>query len=344
MSEAADTLGDRRGDLDRDAASAEERAAQLEADREAAGAEVETHVSDLKSKTAEVDAATLAAESAERATRDAESARRDADAAVAETRVRIESHVARVRDDAGFDVAEESCRVGFSPPSELEDWGAVAQEVKELRGRLQRLGSVNLDAIGELEELESRHGDLASQLEDLHRSRRDLLKLIDDLTRESGERFTRTFEAVREHFGGLFRRLFGGGRADLVLQTEADDGAKIDPLEAGIEITARPPGKQPTRISQLSGGEKTMTCVALLLAVFESKPSPFCLLDEVDAALDEANNARFNAILEDFSRRSQFVVITHAKPTMRACDALYGVTMPTPGVSRRVAVRFEDVE
>ena len=114
-------------------------------------------------------------------------------------------------------------------------------------------------------------------------------------------------------------------------------------LEAGIEIVARPPGKQPVSISQLSGGEKTMTCVALLMSIFKSKPSPFCILDEVDAALDEANNLRFNRIIEEFLGESQFIVITHSKRTMQVADVLYGVTMQEQGVSKKVAVRFEDV-
>ena len=224
------------------------------------------------------------------------------------------------------------------------DWPALAAEARDLRGRVAKLGGVDLNAIDELDELEQRHRTLTEQLDDLTAGRKQLLSTIDDLDREGGQRFAATFEAVREHFGTLFRKLFGGGRADLSLQAaEVEDGRKPDPLEAGIEITARPPGKQPAGIAQLSGGEKTMTCVALLLAIFRSRPSPFCLLDEVDAALDEANNARFVAILDEFARDSQFVVITHSKPTMRAADALYGVTMPEPGVSRRVAVRFDEL-
>ena len=224
------------------------------------------------------------------------------------------------------------------------DWPALAAEARDLRGRVAKLGGVDLNAIDELDELEQRHRTLTEQLDDLTAGRKQLLSTIDDLDREGGQRFAATFEAVREHFGTLFRKLFGGGRADLSLQAaEVEDGRVPDPLEAGIEITARPPGKQPAGIAQLSGGEKTMTCVALLLAIFRSRPSPFCLLDEVDAALDEANNARFVAILDEFARDSQFVVITHSKPTMRAADALYGVTMPEPGVSRRVAVRFDEL-
>ncbi|MGH7177392.1 MAG: hypothetical protein ACREJC_08435, partial [Tepidisphaeraceae bacterium] len=119
---------------------------------------------------------------------------------------------------------------------------------------------------------------------------------------------------------------------------------RIDPLEAGIEIIAKPPGKQPVNISQLSGGEKTMTCVALLMSIFKSKPSPFCILDEVDAALDEANNERFNLIVQEFLERSQFIIITHSKRTMTIADMLYGVTMQEQGVSKKVAVKFDQID
>ena len=186
--------------------------------------------------------------------------------------------------------------------------------------------------------------------------------MIEEINTESSLRFEQTFNAVREHFQGMFRKLFGGGKADLYLQTEVDassdqqpvigpDGntvlpvvRKIDPLDAGIEIMAHPPGKKPVNISQLSGGEKTMTCVALLMSIFKSKPSPFCILDEVDAALDEANNQRFNLIVQEFLEQSQFIIITHSKRTMQIADVLYGVTMQEQGVSKRVAVKFDQVD
>src|SRR5439155_23025538 len=173
---------------------------------------------------------------------------------------------------------------------------------------------------------------------DLTTSKQQLEEMIDTINKESSVRFEQTFNAVREHFQGMFRKLFGGGKADIYLETSAEDvegaqgtgdrgqgeGAEagiagpvmrkiIDPLEAGIEIIAHPPGKKPVSISQLSGGEKTMTCVALLMSIFKSKPSPFCILDEVDAALDEANNQRFNLIIQEFLDQSQFIVITHSK-------------------------------
>jgi chromosome segregation protein len=139
----------------------------------------------------------------------------------------------------------------------------------------------------------------------------------------------------------MFRRLFGGGSADLYL-LPGEDGT-IDWLESGIEIRAKPPGKEPRVISQLSGGEKTMTAVGLLMAIFQSKPSPFCILDEVDAALDEANVERFCNVVRQFLDQSHFIIITHHKRTMQACDRLFGVTMPERGVSRRVTVKFDEV-
>jgi chromosome segregation protein len=248
---------------------------------------------------------------------------------------------------------------GYQPTD--TDWDSVAEEIRQLRDKIQRLGNVNIDAIGEQDELEQRSQFLATQVADLTSSKKQLEELIDEINRESSIRFEQTFNAVREHFQGMFRKLFGGGKADIYLETELEiapkkgevgpDGQplpvekrKIDVLDAGIEVIARPPGKQPVSISQLSGGEKTMTCVALLLSIFKSKPSPFCILDEVDAALDEANNQRFNLIVQEFLEQSQFIVITHSKRTMQIADVLYGVTMQEQGVSKRVAVKFDQVD
>jgi chromosome segregation protein len=250
-------------------------------------------------------------------------------------------------------------------PAGCSDWDAVAEEVHQLKEKIQRLGNVNVEAIGEQSELEQRQTFLTTQVADLTESKRQLDELIATINAESGVRFEQTFAAVREHFGAMFRKLFGGGKADLVLETEIEvpappmpvegDGSaasegprtiltRVDPLDAGIEIIAHPPGKKPVTISQLSGGEKTMTCVALLMSIFKSKPSPFCILDEVDAALDEANNQRFNLIVQEFLADSQFIIITHSKRTMQIADVLYGVTMQEAGVSRKVAVKFDQVD
>jgi chromosome segregation protein len=277
-----------------------------------------------------------------------------------ELRVRVETLCQRTMEELQLDLPakyQEACAVeGGYQPADI-DWNAVADEIKMLRDKIQRLGNVNLDAIGEQDELETRQKFMAEQLADLMSSKKQLEDLIEEINKASSDRFETTFNAVREQFQGLFRKLFGGGKADIYLETElldqtpqiGPDGQplppqKIDLLEAGIEIIARPPGKQPVSISQLSGGEKTMTCVALLLSIFKSKPSPFCVLDEVDAALDEANNARFNLIVQEFVQQSQFIVITHSKRTMQIADTLYGVTQQEHGVSKRVAVRFDQVQ
>jgi chromosome segregation protein len=223
-----------------------------------------------------------------------------------------------------------------SPPPDGMSVEEANAEIEELRRKLSRLGSVNLDALQELTELEERAGALRLQFEDLTAGQAKLLEIIAKINGDSRRLFTETFAAVRGHFQELFRKLFGGGMADVVLEDESDV------LESGIEIVARPPGKELRSISLMSGGEKTLTAVALLLAVFRSKPSPFCILDEVDAALDEANIGRFTDVLRDFLDRSQFILITHSKRTMACADVLYGVTMAESGVSRRMAVRFED--
>jgi chromosome segregation protein len=212
----------------------------------------------------------------------------------------------------------------------------VEEEITELRRKLGRLGSVNLDALQELAELETRARTLQAQFDDLTAAQRSLQEIISQINNDSRTLFTDTVNAIRIHFQELFRKLFGGGQADVVLEDESDI------LESGIEVIARPPGKELRSISLMSGGEKTLTAVALLLAIFRSKPSPFCILDEVDAALDEANIGRFTAVLREFLDRSQFIIITHSKRTMTVADVLYGITMQESGISKRVAVRFED--
>jgi chromosome segregation protein len=217
------------------------------------------------------------------------------------------------------------------------DRDAAEREIASLRDQLNHIGAVNLEALDELEQLESRFGQLSAQYRDLVEAKASLERITQRINTDSRQLFLATLETIRGHFQELFRRLFGGGEADIVV----DDAEDV--LECGIEIVARPPGKEACSISLLSGGEKTLTCVALLLAVFRSKPSPFCVLDEVDAALDEANIGRFIAVLREFLSFTQFVVVTHSKKTMSGADTLYGVTMEESGVSKRVSVRFEDV-
>jgi len=246
-------------------------------------------------------------------------------------RVRREDLVTRIADELGIDLAE---RYESYEHSE-EDWDAVEARIGELRQKMDRLGNVNLDAITEQEELEQRLDFLTTQRDDLNESRRQLEQLIDKLNRKSLERFVTAFVAIRENFQDIFRKLFGGGKADIILE-DPDD-----PLECGIEIMVRPPGKELQSLLLMSGGEKSMTAIALVMSIFRSRPAPFAILDEVDAALDEANNARFNGIVREFLDRSQFIIITHAKRTMSIADHMYGVTMQEPGISSLVSVKFE---
>jgi len=248
--------------------------------------------------------------------------------------VKQQDLVERVREDLQIELAD-----AYENYTDRQvDWEAIKQEITELRGKIERLGNVNVDAIDEQESLENRHNFLSDQVQDLNSSRAQLQQLINRLNKKSRERFRETFEQIRTHFQEIFRKLFGGGRADVIL----DDAEDI--LEAGIEIIARPPGKETRSISLLSGGEKSMTALALLFAVFKAKPSPFCFLDEVDAALDEANNERFNILVREFQQDSQFVIITHAKRTMSIADQLFGITMQIRGVSKKISVRFEEYE
>ena len=248
--------------------------------------------------------------------------------------VKQQDLVERVRDQLQIELAEAF--ENYQPSG--VDWDNLKKQITELRDKIERLGNVNVDAIDEQETLQKRQEFLSSQLEDLNKSKGQLQQLINRLNKKSIEKFTQTFEEIRVHFQQIFRKLFGGGKADIILEESEDI------LEAGIEIIARPPGKETRSISLLSGGEKSMTAIALLFAVFRAKPSPFCFLDEVDAALDEANNERFNMLLKEFQKESQFIVITHAKRTMSIADVLFGITMQTRGVSKKISVRFDQIE
>jgi len=253
---------------------------------------------------------------------------------LSQLQVKEEDLTQRVREELQIELSEA---YGNFQQDEV-DWEQVREEIANLRGKIERLGNVNVDAIDQQSDLEERHEFLATQVEDLNQSKIQLEQLIARINRESREKFQVTFEHIRENFQQIFRKLFGGGKADIILENPEDI------LDSGIEIIARPPGKETRTISLLSGGEKTMTAIALLFSVFKSKPSPFCVLDEVDAALDEANNERFNLIVQEFQKQSQFVIITHSKRTMSIADVLYGITMQTQGVSKKISVQFESVD
>ncbi len=217
---------------------------------------------------------------------------------------------------------------------ETTDWASVKSEVDALRQRLNSMGAVNLVAIEEYAELKQRYDFLKGQCDDLNNAKTELLSAIDEINRTSQEQFAITFEQIKKNFKYTFDTLFGGGKANLELIAEEDI------LESGIEITAQPPGTKLKSITLLSGGQKTLTAVALLFALYMVKPSPFCLLDELDAPLDESNIGRFTTLLKKFVDSSQFIIITHNKRTVSAAQAIYGVTMEERGVSKTVSMRF----
>jgi len=216
----------------------------------------------------------------------------------------------------------------------FETWEQVSARVEELRAKIASMGPVNLEAVKEYDELEQRFTFLTREHQDLVTSKEQLHSILQKINGTTRKMFFETFEKIRENFQGVFKELFGGGKADLVLLDETD------PLECGIDIVAKPPGKQLQSIMLLSGGERTMTAVSLLFAIYMVKPSPFCVLDEMDAPLDESNINRFIKMLERFLVHSQFVIITHNKRTIGMADALYGVTMEERGVSKLVSVKF----
>jgi chromosome segregation protein len=262
--------------------------------------------------------------------------RGQADVELAEQRMRRQNIVDRLSQD--YHLTPE--QLGAEPDPEwpegvVPDQDTLETQIMEIRTKLESMGPVNLIAIEEHEELEERFQFLTTQQDDLVKAKTQLLDMIRRINQTTTEMFTRTFEQVNENFQETFKQLFAGGSAKLVLVDDAEV------LESGIEIIARPPGKKLQSVSLLSGGERTMTAVALLFALYMVKPSPFCLLDELDAALDEANISRFVNLLERFRERSQFVVITHNRKTIEAADALYGVTMEKFGISKIMSVRFQ---
>jgi chromosome segregation protein len=233
------------------------------------------------------------------------------------------------------EVSVEVVEAALSGPIPAEiPWERIELVVAELTERVDSMGPVNLDAIQEFDELEERYRFLEQQNTDLVNGKDELMEAIARINKTTRELFAETFEKIRINFQEMFTQLFGGGKANLLLMDESD------PLESGIEIIAQPPGKKLQSISLLSGGERTMTAVALLFAIYMVKPSPFCVLDEMDAPLDESNIGRFIKLLDRFIGQSQFMVITHNKRTMSRADSLYGVTMEERGISKLLSVKF----
>ncbi|WHY88053.1 chromosome segregation protein SMC [Neobacillus novalis] len=247
--------------------------------------------------------------------------------------VELENRLAHLREEylLSFEGAKEQYPLTI-PPEEAK------KKVKLIKLAIDELGSVNLGAIEEYDRVSERYQFLNEQKTDLQEAKDTLYQVIEEMDIEMKKRFEQTFTGIREHFEPTFRALFGGGRADLVLTVPEDL------LNTGVEIVAQPPGKKLQNLGLLSGGERALTAIALLFSILKVRPVPFCILDEVEAALDEANVHRFSQYLKRYSAETQFIVITHRKGTMEEADVLYGVTMKESGVSKLVSVRLEDTK
>ncbi len=213
----------------------------------------------------------------------------------------------------------------------------INKRIRELRNAIKDLGEVNLNAIKEYSEVSERYGFLSEQFQDLQDAQKQLLKVIRELEKTMKKQFLEYFEQINEHFKVIFNSLFTGGQADLVLLD------KEDVLTSDVDIVAQPPGKKLQSLELMSGGERALTAIALLFAILKSKPTPFCILDEIEAALDDVNVYRFADFLKEFTQKSQFIIITHRKGTMEIADNLYGVTMEEYGVSKILSVKLENV-
>lgn len=338
----------------REAAAAGERRTELEGrlrEAETWAADLERNLAELgrKRAVAEDRAEALARERAERASalaeaelaaerarqrmEEAQAAQHEAELQATRAELEAENLAARLSAEWGIG-REEALKLEAVSP---EGRAAAAEEAETLRRRLKALGGVDPESIAEYEALTERHAFLSQQYEDLSEARRRLGDVLTEIETTTQRRFAETFTAVRREFKELFQRVFGGGRAELRL----DDPEH--PADSGIEIEAQPPGKKNQSLLSLSSGERTMTALALLFALMRVRPAPFCVLDEVDAALDEANLDRFAGLLREFAATMQFVVITHRRPTMETAGVLYGVTMSEPGTSRLVSVRLAEV-
>jgi chromosome segregation protein len=310
----------------------EARAAEIVGERDLAQAAAQAAADELQALTERLRALGEEVRATEAELSRVSQALRDLTVRAAEVRVRREDVEADARRQ--FEVTSDGLRAAHEPD---RDGDAMRARIEELAGKIAALEPVNLIADDEYRELDERLSFLRTQHDDLAASVKDLERALRGMTRTAHERFNEAFEAINKNFQELFARLFEGGRAELRL-VEAPEGG--DPLETGIDMVAQPRGKRLQSISLLSGGEKALTGLALLFAIFYYRPSPFCLLDEVDAPLDDANIHRFTRVLRELSGQTQFIVITHNRKTMEAADVLYGITMEEPGLSRLVSVNL----
>ena len=352
LESARDKLIETRGALERRVGDAMEegrrlsdRAEELAQEEASARARQAANLTERETRSAELGQAAAAATDAGTrvgAAEDSTKAERAALDAARESRFEAEVAETRVRADLDHLIAQASEEFGSSPallegPEDRspEALAALESEVAELVASIERLGPVNVLALQEHRESSERLAFLTTQRDDLLRSIAELTESIRKINATSSERFRHAFESVNQNFKAMFTRLFQGGTAEMRLLDENDL------LESGVEIVAQPPGKRNQSIQLLSGGEKALTAIALLMAIFRYKPSPFCILDEVDAPLDEANIDRFTKLLRDMTEDTQFIAITHNKRTMETADVMYGVTMEEPGCSKIVSVKFD---
>ena len=238
----------------------------------------------------------------------------------------------------GVSIQEEMIDPVVTLEMSEDDEKTLHEDVEQLRDRIRRLGEVNTMAVEEYEDMQKRHDHLFKEKSDLETSIQNLNEAIEHINKTSEERFRKAFDAISVRFEKLFPIIFGGGMAQLSLVYP--EGSN-DLLEAGVDILAQPPGKKISNMTLLSGGEKALTAISLIFAIFMVKPSPFCILDEVDAPLDDSNIGKFNALVREMSAKSQFILVTHNKKTMELNDTLYGVTMEEPGVSRMVSIQLQ---
>ena len=308
--------------------------AQTEEDERASLQSLERQAAELRLRREEMDPRVVSGRTKLDACRERRSG---AEVALARTESDLGHHIQRCRQELGLD---PDALLGEVRPGQILEGHHLtmgSQEAEELRARMERLGPVNMMALDELREAEDRQTFLDTQRQDLLASINDTAQTIREIDHVSHRQFREAFQAINGFFSDSFRTLFGGGSGEMRLSDETDP-------ESGIDIVAQPPGKRLQNVLLLSGGEKALTALALLIAIFRFAPSPFCVLDEVDAPLDDANVERFTRLIEEMSSHTQFILITHNKRTMEICRVLYGVTMQEPGVSRLVSVRLEQME
>jgi chromosome segregation protein len=333
LAQELERLGVERARLLADNIELDQRAGELSEQRAAAVAGVET----LTAQEAEGRAALAALDEALKVLRVEAQAAQERRAEIELELVRKQGDLKYLDETSRKELNTAAGEVASSEEIELDEVGVaeVEQKYQEVRAKIEALGPVNTQALEEFQEASQRYEFLNTQRQDLLDSIRDTEKAIQELDVESRRRFKDAFDAINDHFRGMFKTLFGGGQGEMRLTDEANLN------ESGIDIMASPPGKKLQNIALLSGGEKSLTAMALLMAIFRFTPSPFCILDEVDAPLDEPNIMRLTRLIKEMSATTQFIVITHAKRTMEAAQALYGVTMQEPGVSKLVSVRLE---